>query len=272
MSAPYHTDNYKTVINREPTTPYVPLGGRAKIVIASLMAGIVVDAIAVYFYASQLSLISRFFSGQQVASEELTSNDNRIAVVGAIQILIFLVTVVSFLVWIYQAHRNLPATGAQNLEYTPGWAVGGFFVPFLNFVRPFQVMKEIWKASDPDQELVEGEYWKYSDTTPALPFWWFAYIGAGLIGMISFQMARSVESANQFSSISLAELVNRLSTATLLGIVSEILSIIAALLVILLIKGITARQEEKMARTPAAMPPPQNPPTDYGASSRAMTP
>jgi hypothetical protein len=67
-------------------------------------------------------------------------------------------------------------------------------------------------------------------------------------------------------------MVNRLSTATLLRIVSEILSIIAAVLVILLIKGITARQEEKMSRIHAAMPPPQNPPFNYGASRSAAAP
>jgi hypothetical protein len=272
MSAPYHTANYEPVNNRVPVTPYVPLGGRARLVIVCLLIGIIIDAVAIYFLASQLSLIGRFFSGQTVAPGELESNDSRVVVIGAVQVLIFLITVVTFLIWIHQAHRNLPATGAQNLEYSPGWAVGGFFVPFLNLVRPFQVMREIWKASDPDQDIAEGDYWKNSDTTPALGFWWFVWIGAGLMASISVLMMRTVESANRFSPLSLAEMVNRLSTATLLRIVSEILSVIAAVLVILLIKGITARQEEKMSRIHAAMPPPQNPPFNYGASSRAAAP
>jgi hypothetical protein len=216
MSAPYHTKSYEPASNRGPVTPYAPLGGRAKLVVACLIIGIIIDAVAVYFLASQLSLIGRYFSGQPVAPGELEANDNRVVAVGAIQALIFLITVVTFLVWIYQAHRNLPATGAQNLEYSPGWAVGGFFVPILNLIRPFQVMREIWKASDPDQDMAEGEYWKYSDTTPALGFWWFVWIGAGLMASISVLMMRTVESANRFSPLSLAEMVNRLSTATLL--------------------------------------------------------
>jgi hypothetical protein len=272
MSAPYHTKSYEPVSNRGAVTPYVPLGGRARLVIACLLIGIIIDAVAVYFLASQLSLISRFFSGQSVAPAELESNDSRVIMIGVIQALIFLITAVTFLIWIYQAHRNLPATGAQNLEYSPGWAVGGFFVPFLNIVRPFQVMREIWKASEPDQEVAGGDYWKNSDTTPALGFWWFVWVGAGLMAVISAAMMRTVESANRFSQLSLAEMVNRLSTATLLRIVSEILSIIAAVLVILLIKGITARQEEKMSRIHAAMPPPQNPPFNYGASRSAAAP
>jgi hypothetical protein len=34
------------------------------------------------------------------------------------------------------------------MTYSSGWAVGYFFVPLLNLFRPYQVMQEIWKASE----------------------------------------------------------------------------------------------------------------------------
>lgn len=272
MSAPYHTDSYKTAADRGPVAPYAPLGLRAKLAIASLLIGIVIDAVAVYLFASYLSLINRFFSDDQTAPALLRATEGRLMIIGGVGLLVSLITVVTFLIWMYQAHRNLPATGAHNLEYSPGWAIGGFFVPILNLLRPFQVMREIWKASDPDQESVEGDYWKYSDTTPALGFWWFACLGAGFISIVSFIMAWSIAWENELSSLSLAALANRMLTATLLKIVSEILRVIAAVLAILLIKGITARQEEKMSRAPAAMPPPENPPYGYSAPSSAAAP
>ena len=46
------------------------------------------------------------------------------------------------------------ALGANNLKYTPKWAVGCFFVPFLNLVMPYQVVREIWKASNGGSEPV----------------------------------------------------------------------------------------------------------------------
>ncbi|HMA36213.1 MAG TPA: DUF4328 domain-containing protein [Chloroflexia bacterium] len=76
---------------------------------------------------------------------------------------------VLFLIWIYRAHRNLPALGAACLKYSPGWAVGGFFVPFVSLVLPFRVMAEIWKASQPEGNLADDVVWQGIDTPMRLP-------------------------------------------------------------------------------------------------------
>jgi hypothetical protein len=46
------------------------------------------------------------------------------------------ITAILFLVWFYRAYRNLVRSGIQDLRYAPGWAVGSWFIPFFNFVRP----------------------------------------------------------------------------------------------------------------------------------------
>jgi len=56
---------------------------------------------------------------------------------------------VAFLMWIHRAYRNLPALGATRLDYTPAWAVGWFFVPFISMIRPYYVTAEIWRLSGP---------------------------------------------------------------------------------------------------------------------------
>ena len=35
-------------------------------------------------------------------------------------------------------------------RWTPGWAIGGWFIPLANFVIPFLVVLETWRRSDPD--------------------------------------------------------------------------------------------------------------------------
>lgn len=42
--------------------------------------------------------------------------------------------------WIYVAHKNLPALGAENLRFRPGLAVGSFFIPIYNLWGPFQAV------------------------------------------------------------------------------------------------------------------------------------
>src|SRR5258708_386553 len=54
-------------------------------------------------------------------------------------LVVYVVAGLGFVVWFYQAVANLRAAGLKQMEFTPGWAIGGFFVPFLNLVRPLQV-------------------------------------------------------------------------------------------------------------------------------------
>jgi hypothetical protein len=35
-----------------------------------------------------------------------------------------------FLIWVYRAHNNLSSLKVRGLEYTPGWAVGLWFIPW----------------------------------------------------------------------------------------------------------------------------------------------
>jgi hypothetical protein len=59
-----------------------------------------------------------------------------------------------------RAYRNLPALGAESPRFSSGWAVGAWFVPFLNLVRPKQIMDDIWRASDPALPAHPGAAWK----------------------------------------------------------------------------------------------------------------
>src|SRR5829696_9110674 len=48
----------------------------------------------------------------------------------------FLGAVVFFLIWLFRVHKNLDALAASNREFTPGWAVAWWFIPFAKLVKP----------------------------------------------------------------------------------------------------------------------------------------
>jgi hypothetical protein len=60
---------------------------------------------------------------------------------------VYIATVVIWMVWIHRANSNCRALGAQGMRFTPGWAVGYHFIPFVNLVMPYNAMAEIWRAS-----------------------------------------------------------------------------------------------------------------------------
>lgn len=229
--------------------PFQSGRSRAQVAVVLLAISMAVDLIAIVSSFFQASLLSNAAAGLGITIADATANDSREQLIAIIQLLVLVATAVCFLMWIHRAHKNLPALGAGNLEYSPGWAVGGFFVPFLNIVRPFQVMREIWKASDPEVELSIPHSWQYVATSPLIGFWWAAWLISNLLGQLVFRLSGENNS------------IDDLLALTYLAIASDVVGIIAAVFAILLVRNIDGRQERKFQRLVAFYtPPPQQPP------------
>ncbi len=71
--------------------------------------------------------------------------------VGVVWLVSWLVAGIVWLTWQHRAHRQLRQLGTQGLQFTPGWGVGWWFVPVANLWKPYQAIKELWVASDPEK-------------------------------------------------------------------------------------------------------------------------
>lgn len=83
---------------------------------------------------------------------------------------------VLFLVWIYRAYSNLPVLGTPNPRFTPGWAVAWFFIPVMSLFRPFQVVHEIWKTSDPRTVTTGFDAAGGASSAWMVGLWWFLFL------------------------------------------------------------------------------------------------
>lgn len=52
-----------------------------------------------------------------------------------------------FAVWLYRMNANLRQLSSKPMEFTPGWMIGWYFIPFANLFKPFQGMRELWQVS-----------------------------------------------------------------------------------------------------------------------------
>lgn len=77
-----------------------------------------------------------------------------------------LVIGVIFLIWFHKA-VTVAVQLRRPARRTPGWAVGGWFIPIGNFFLPFQSARDIFRAREPGQSTVKR--------------WWAAYLTALLI-------------------------------------------------------------------------------------------
>jgi len=142
-----------------------------------------------------------------------------------------LLTAVFFLIWIYRSHKNLRVLGANELKYSPGWAVGGFFVPLLNVFRPYQVIAEIWKASAKGARRGGGTNWKFEQIPAYFGLWWGLWLLSGLLDFFSVLMILG------------GGLTNQRLVASRYRLVYDVVSITCAMLAIAVVLRITARQE-----------------------------
>lgn len=137
---------------------------------------------------------------EDFTDEEWLASDTREIVIGLVQSALSLVTIVVFSCWIYHANKAVIALGATVPRISPGWAVGSFFVPFINLWVPYMEMKKLWRASHDPLAAAQVR------VSPLLSVWWGVWIVTHLLGTLIFQLWSRAESIESFRTANQAQL------------------------------------------------------------------
>lgn len=90
-----------------------------------------------------------------------------------------------FFFWIHRACKNLNYLEVIGTSFTPGWAIGCWFIPIANFFIPYQLTKELWKTSDTNtvsiHSIIDQNTWKQAYTSPILILWWLLWLASGFL-------------------------------------------------------------------------------------------
>jgi Domain of unknown function (DUF4328) len=237
-------------MNESPSySQYVSAHSRATIVKALLIAGAIVSVLAMVVAA--MELVFAPITGEEEVAENVGGYVVALLTlgIGLLTLAVFVATVVFFLMWLYRSYKNLPAFGVTSTSYSPGWAIGSFFVPFANLVIPYRAVKELWQNS------VAGKTFSFASGSPPswFPLWWGFWLASNIASNIYFRLSMSGTASREAIAI--------------VDIASEALSIIAALLAIMVIGEIDRRQEEA-SRSLALpqFPSPPMPPPPFGTT------
>jgi Domain of unknown function (DUF4328) len=129
----------------------------------------------------------------QMSPDQVASNDPIQGVVGLLQSGLGIVTGITFLKWIYRAYKNIQGFGAEGLRYSPGWAVGFYFIPILCLIRPVQVMGEIWRASD------DPRNWSQRPGSWVISSWWTLFLLYYAVTQVSLGIAIQASTNDQWT-------------------------------------------------------------------------
>ena len=142
-------------------------------------------------------------------------------------LIIFILLIVMFIRWFRRAYYNLAQL--VRTESTEGWAAGSWFVPFYNLYKPQRIMRELYNKTNRLLKLDNPQYQR--NETTLIGFWWALWIISNIGTNRSTRMYLRAETAEDFmASLSIS-------------MPMSILSIAAAILIILIIKKYAFMEE-----------------------------
>ncbi|HLL01687.1 MAG TPA: DUF4328 domain-containing protein [Myxococcaceae bacterium] len=160
------------------------------------------------------------------APEENTVRLSLEGVHGLVALVALVGTIVTFLRWQHLVVRHVNALGI-NVDATPGWAVGWWFIPFANLVKPYRIMRATVSGLGGDS-LVDSL---------SLGWWWAAWVIGNMLENAEGRMVMRSGLDNPTPTAAYA-----------VGIGSAVFSIAGALLCMRIIRGV---QEQLEARRPS---------------------
>lgn len=210
---------------------YVSAHGRATWTVALLATAAAAGAVGIATEAARIGALEAFRRGLGTSPQPAAAPGVQTGI--ALMGLTLAGGAVAWSVWQHRAQTNLRALGVSGLRFSPGWAVGWWFVPIANYVMPFLTVRELAKASQPGAGALD---WKSRPTHPILGFWWGTWIGYTFLRIVGASVAPER-----------VERVSRLVTQAWLLLASDALFVVAGLLAIVIVRSIERYQEAKRA-------------------------
>jgi hypothetical protein len=193
---------------------------RAALLLIWIMFGL--EVLSLISSWMQFNLLQDMVAGVYVSESDIAWNDMREQLLGVIYLAGIIVSAITFIRWFRRAYKNLERTG-YRLTYREGWATGAWFVPFLNWVRPYQIMRELYEGSRlviPQMEAKQA----LSKGRKNLPFWWLFWLANNILGQVIFNLSRGPQN------------LDRLQSITTLSLISNFVGLVLCLITVVIIR------------------------------------
>jgi Domain of unknown function (DUF4328) len=205
-------------------------------VVVLLAAQICVLALNGVALVMRVRLLARIEAGGYVTRDQAEARDSFVAGTALVWLLVFLATVIVWSIWQHRAQGNARALTHDATEFTPGWAVGWWFVPIANLFKPFQTFRELWKASQ------GRDGWRALPTWPLIGWWWATWLAYNIIANTAW--------------VTRGDTVESLHGADNLDIASNAFGIVSAVLAIQIVRSVIARQQVAVGESATVVVPP----------------
>tara|TARA_Y100000816_G_C25968877_1_gene505580 strand:- start:39 stop:701 length:663 start_codon:yes stop_codon:yes gene_type:complete len=136
---------------------------------------------------AQIDLLNDYFVGASLSEDTFNilavKNFSRVAFVNAVFSILIFSSYILIGRWFYVSAKINHLLGIKELNITPGWAIGWYFIPFANLVMPYRSLKETYKAS------FNSEDWQSTKIPYDFPIWWLTYLVGNALSTHSLRLS-----------------------------------------------------------------------------------
>ena len=159
--------------------PISPNEDRAKTLILLFRLNIILLAVALITELGTAMVIGKDKYMHETSTKALVIGAGIFAL---LKFILYIILAVYFIMWMRRAYHNLHKAGSQNLRHSEGWASGAWFVPFLNLVWPFQIVRDIWREVQNIFRRTGEPYEREEDNITGA--WWALFLTSGTVAYI----------------------------------------------------------------------------------------
>ena len=142
---------------------------------------------------------------------------------------------VLLIVWMWRSAHNARALGRTGARLSPGWAIAAWFIPLASYVLLYLLYSDLWRSSDPDAP--RGDAWRAQPGSALVRTFWTLHVVGALCALGALPLG-------------VTGVIGE-STIRALLVTGGAVNAVAAVLNILVVRDITARQEALQERDPA---------------------
>ncbi|WP_169732900.1 DUF4328 domain-containing protein [Haloechinothrix halophila] len=187
-------------------------------------------ALAVLAWSTE-DVIAEYLAGDAASVAPFNVAMTLTSVAGTLSFATFIASAVVFVIWLWRARVNAELLCRAQHTRSRGWVWGGWICPVVLLWFPFQIVRDVWKASHPDV-APDGYNMHLMPFTKVLGLWWAVWLFD--LAVDQYIVRRDI--GEQFDPLIGA------------NVLSFVLSAIAGGLLIRLIMQISSWQETKMSQ------------------------
>ena len=135
----------------------------------------------------QISLLNSYFVYSEFSYDVFSvladKNDTRILIIDSFYGLLLVSSYFIIGRWIYLSAKINQLLEIKDLKFTPAWCIGWHLIPIANLFKPYQALKEIYKASFNKKE------WENEKIPSSFSAWWATWIIGNMISNGSMRMS-----------------------------------------------------------------------------------